>query len=334
MQYPNRFENRSYFWPLILIAVGGIWLLANIGVLQSANVQVLLRLWPLALIVIGVEVLLRRSQPQLATWIGIGGVVLIVALMLVGPSIGLIRTVEVQTGSYSEPLADAQSARVTLNLSVADTTVKPLNDSNELFQADVRYLGELDFSVSGGSERVISLRQNDQVTTWNWDIFTAEPDLRWDVALSPAVPIDLDINGGVGNTRLELNELQLSNVRVQGGVGDVFMELPAMAEAYNVSVNGGTGSSEIIISEGAALHITVSGGVGDVTIDVPDDAAVRVDASTGVGDINLPREFSRISGNDDQFVGESGVWQTEGFASAERQITVEFDGGVGQLTIR
>ncbi|MBL8163218.1 MAG: hypothetical protein JNJ61_14620 [Anaerolineae bacterium] len=334
MQYPNRFQNRSYFWPLILIGVGVIWLLTNIGILQSANMQVLLRLWPLVLIVIGVEILLRRSQPQLATWIGIGAVVLIVALMLVGPAIGLIRTVEVKTGNYEETLGDAQSARVTLNLSVADTTVTPLNDSNELFQADVRYLGELNFNVSGGSERVISLTQSDQTTSWNWDIFTAEPNLRWDVALSPAVPIDLDINGGVGNTRLELNELQLSNVRVQGGVGDVYMELPAMSETYNVSVNGGTGSSEIIISEGAALHITVSGGVGDVRIDVPDNAAVRVDASTGVGDINLPREFTRISGGDDQFVGESGVWQTEGFASAERQISIEFDGGVGQLTIR
>ena len=47
----------SIFWAIILIAVGAIWLLGNVGVLSFANLSVLLRLWPLALIVFVASVL-------------------------------------------------------------------------------------------------------------------------------------------------------------------------------------------------------------------------------------------------------------------------------------
>jgi hypothetical protein len=47
---------------VILIAVGIIWLLGNLGVLSAANILVLLRLWPLLLIVIGLDLLFGRQS--------------------------------------------------------------------------------------------------------------------------------------------------------------------------------------------------------------------------------------------------------------------------------
>jgi predicted membrane protein len=85
----------------------------------------------------------------------------------------------------------------------------------------------------------------------------------------------------------------------------------------------------ITITEGAALELHVSGGVGDTVIDVPSGAALSLDASTGLGAVNVPSDYQRVSGDDDD-----GVWESSNFDESQRQIVIHYDGGVGGLTIR
>lgn len=325
---------RSLFWPLLLIGVGLVWLLGNLGVISAANLSVLARLWPLFLIAIGLDLLIGRRSALLGALIGLGTVVLVVALMLAGPSLGWSSNLDVRSDSYSAPLDDASSARVDLNLSVGTSTVRPLADSTNLIEADLRYVGEIDFRVEGGAERVVSLGQRGEVNVgfnpfgfflpWN-----GNNDLRWDVGLSPAVPMALSIHNGVGEANLDLSSLQLTSLSLNGGVGEIHATLPATRTPYRATVNNGVGEVSLTIMRGAALDLTVSGGVGGLTIDVPDGAAVRLTSQGGLGDLNLPGDLVRISGQDHE-----GVWETDGFSQAELPITIEYNGGVGGLTVR
>ncbi|MEZ4669491.1 MAG: DUF5668 domain-containing protein [Anaerolineae bacterium] len=327
--------NRSLFWPLMLIGVGAIWLLSNIGILQPASIGMLFRLWPVILIIIGLDLLLGRNNPTLGTLIGLGGVALIIALMLLGPSLGLVRSAEVKIGDYSEPLGDAKSAQVTIGVGVATTTVQALDGSKELFKADIRYLGDVEFTTTGETDKVISLSQTGSVSTtpdfFGW--FDSNQDLRWNIGLSKDIPLALEINSGVSETTLDLSELKLTSLDVDGGVGKLTMSLPSMEESYNAVLKGGVGEFNVTIAKSAAVNLEVKGGVGGVVIDVPDDAAVRVDAQTGVGGINVPANYTKVSGSD-QTVGENGVWETDNFNGSSRQISIRFEGGVGGLTIR
>ncbi len=329
----------SLFWPIVLISVGVIWLLGNLGVISGANISVLLRLWPLILIIVGVELLIGRNSPALSGLIGIGAVVLIIALMLVGPSLGWASNVEVKTASFSEPLEDTSSARISLNLGVADTTITPLTDSNELITADVSYIGEVEWVAEGETEKFVSLSQKDEgdgdtfnVFGFGW-FFTDDKPV-WNIGLSPDVPLDLDINGGVGEANLDLSELQVTDLNVSSGVGKITVSLPSAGESYSAQISGGVGETHLTIPTGPDVTLTVSGGVGESTIIVPDGAGVRVEADSGVGGVNLPDSFERTGGDEDSFVGESGSWQTDNFAEADQQITITYNGGVGSLNIQ
>src|SRR3990172_7744485 len=66
---------------------------------------------------------------------------------------------EVKMASFSEEIGAAASAIINLNLSVGETTVKPLAASNNLFEADVTYIGEMEFTATGDTEKKITLRQ-------------------------------------------------------------------------------------------------------------------------------------------------------------------------------
>ena len=65
---------------------------------------------------------------------------------------------------------------------------------------------------------------------------------------------------------------------------------------------------------------------------MPGNAAVRVEASTGIGSIHMPRHFVQIKGGS-EFIGTSGVWETPDYAGAANKINIKYDGGVGKLTV-
>jgi len=327
---------RSLFWPVILIGIGLVWLLVNLNIFTAANIAVLDRIWPIFLIIVGLDLLFGRQSSQLGALIGIGAVALIVVLMLVGPSLGLAPNVEIRSEHFEEALEDARSAHVTLNASVGSMTVATLEDSRNLIEADINYVGEITFDVSGEQEKTITLGQTGTVsfsqgpfsTLFGW--MGATSALRWDIGLSPDVPLDLTVNGSVGDSQIDLQGLQLTSLVYRGGVGSVHLTLAATEASYNVEINGSVGEFTLVIPDNAAIAARIEGGVGGFIIDVPDNAAVRLSSSGGLGGIAVPASFTRISGGDDN----TGTWETAAYSSAERRITIDYNGGVGGLTVR
>lgn len=334
---PQR-SQRTAFWPFILIGVGLIWLLSNAGILQAASIGVLFRLWPLILIIVGLDLLIGRQNPALGNLIGLIGVAVLLILMLIGPSIGLVRGVELKTAAYSEPRTGVETLRLDLEAGVSETTVSALRDSSELFTADLRYIGDIRYDVrdESGGRKVVTLANigPNSFSFYDFGWFTPnDQQPRWTIGLNPDVPLDLDVKGGVGSINLDLSGLQVRSVQLSGGVGEQAVTLPSMPEAYTAHLSGGTGGMTVTILEGAALTLTLQGGVGEFVVDVPDGAGVRVDAQTGVGGVNIPGGYTVVR-QTDQTVGMDGVWESPNYDSAERKIDISFDGGVGGFTLR
>ncbi len=326
---------RSLFWPIVLISAGVIWLLVNSGLISGQNLAVLFRLWPLILIVVGLDLLFGRRSPVIGALIGIGTVVLIVGLMLVGPSFGLSGpSLDVITDTYDAPVSDAESAQVNLNATIGELTIGALDDSANLMEAEVAHTGQMNFQDNEASQRTINLTEEDSADdAFGWNFFSgffndAENQRYWHVDFNPNVPLQLNINTGVGQSRLDLSALQLTSLSLNVGVGSVIVELPASAETLTAQIRAGVGETNVTIPEDAAVILGINGGVGSVSVDVPDHTAVRLEANTGLGNINVPGNFADLGeSNDNQ------IWETPGFEAADQRITITFEGGIGNLTI-
>lgn len=289
---------------LILIGIGVFLLLTNLGIIAGIG-----RLWPLILVVIGLWLLFGRGA-----------------------------TVTVRRDRFTEPVDGATSARVKLSLSVGEAVVTAGNDPSLLIDADVAYLGDIQFVAQGEGEKFVSLAQTggfsmDWLNPANWFGGNTYRDLRWNIALNPNVPLRLDIHGGIGKSRIDLSRLRLSGLEIFGGVGEADITLPTQSGKLDTRVEVGVGKIDLTIPSGGSVNAHVKGGVGETVITTPADAAVRVVAHAGIGDVNVPPRFQRISG-DDHGIGKSGTWETPGFASADQRIEIVYDGGVGQLRIR
>lgn len=247
---------------------------------------------------------------------------------------------DVTTSHFSESLEGVQSATIKLELSVGEAHVSPLTGSDNLIEADITHVGEIEFSKTGGAEPKIKLEQKSgkggQVVGSLREMVGGlgrRSDLKWDVRLSPDVPLNLDIEGGVGPSHLNLTELDVTALNVEGGVGGTNLMLPARDKGYEAKVEGGVGGLTVTLPEDGALKLKLEGGVGGVNLRVPEGAAVRLVASGGLGGINVAGAFNKIS-EKDEFMSKIGVWETDGYGIATHQIEVHYEGGVGGLNVR
>ena len=242
--------------------------------------------------------------------------------------------VEVKYAELAAPRDGATSARIEIDFSVGKASLSALAaDSDNFFEAKIRYIGEYEFEIDGGDERVISLRQKGRFPKGIAKLIGDNKDLEWDIALAPNIPYQLGIKGGIGETDIDLSNLLADAIKLETGVGKVGLTLPAQEKAFAASISGGVGKTDLSIPAGAKGKLKISGGVGEVIVSVAADAALRIKANAGLGSVNLPDGFVRVKG-ENNFVGVSGVWERANFAEAEKQIIVDFDGGVGSFSLQ
>ena len=331
----------------MLIAAGLVWLLASFGMVDAANISILFRFWPLVLIGVGLDYFLGRSlQAGISYTLLAVGVLLV--LMLLGPSLGLARGAKVTTEQFSEPLENTQSAQISLDLASAPTTVFALKDSAQLFDAEISHIGTIIFDVQGAQEKLISLKREARNVPFGFFGFT---QTKWDIGLSQDVPLDVRVDMGSGASTLNLGELELSDLSIEGGSGSLNLSLAASPRAYTAELDAASGSSHVTIADNAELDLRVDvgsgsftanlgnnlnlnlelrGGSGSSRIELPENAAVRLEVTDdGSGSLSVSG-LERLSGS-----GDEGIWESPEFQTAREKIVINVtDAGSGSIRIR
>ncbi|MAT42138.1 MAG: hypothetical protein CL609_07335 [Anaerolineaceae bacterium] len=323
---------RSFFWPILLIGIGILWLLSNMGFISGVTFGTIFRFWPLILIVIGLDLIVGRFSGILSAVIAILAVLILAALLVAAPSLGLHSSANANVETFSAPLAEAEFAEVTLDLSSYATTIKTVQNQNSLFDAEIGYYGEMRFTDSGTTNRRIRLEHYSSPDSW-FNINFDQLALRWDIGLNPDVPTDLFVDGGSGSINMDLSKMALTALTYDGGSGSMDMSLPTSADGYTASLDTGSGSVRVRISGSQNLTLELDGGSGSTNITLPANTAVRIEAlDDGSGSLRVPTGLDQIEFGDDR---DEGVWQSDGFEAAEYQIIIRIkDAGSGSITIR
>jgi hypothetical protein len=307
LQQPQRTYRRrgGFVWPLVLISLGAIFLLNNFNVLSWDVWDLIWRLWPVLLIAIGLDILFGRRSV-------LGSILAFVLIALViGGSIlyaviqtPLIAGQPVTTDRIVQELAGATSANVRLNFGVGSLQVGALKDSGNLIEGTVvTGVGETvlrDFHMDGSTAQ-FSLRSQG-VSTGPWPWRRRGFDRTWTLDLASSIPMSLRVDTGVGESVLDLSDLQVTDLDVNSGVGQTRLQLPAHGR----------------------MSGKVSGGIGQVVITVPDGMAARIHASAGLGGVSASSRFRH-----------DGRYYTAGnYDTADDRIDLEINGGIGEIVIR
>ena len=226
---------RSILGPLLLIAVGLLFLFNTLGVLPWSLWDTIWRLWPVVLILIGVDILFGRR------WSGGGSVERREVSLGLG---GAVRgEVELKPGVGRLRLAGGAAAGALLDGSVGEGSGLTVHQ---------------DLRGDGGAAR--GRLRADFRPGW-FGIPWAGGDPTWDLRLSDEVPLRLRADLGIGESTIDLTGVQLAGLEVEVGVGQSSLILPARGQ-FRGRIKGGVGQVRIRIAEGLAVSLRVKTGIG------------------------------------------------------------------------
>ncbi|NMB68621.1 MAG: DUF4097 domain-containing protein [Chloroflexi bacterium] len=331
MNAPESPRQRSLFWPVILIGIGVILLLANLNIITTASLAALAALWPLLLVALGLEILFGQRSTLASGLIALLMVGAVIFILVAGPKVGLnLPTAQVMEEQFSEPVGQAHRADVLIDISSDPVTIDALSGSGDLIQAAITHTGEMEFTASGSSDKSIVLRKQPSTASFHWGFNLTQPT-RWDIALSPQVPLDLTLQGGSGSTTADLSRLQLERLNVDVASGSFVLDLPDSEQAYEADVEGGSGSLRISLPADTDLTLSVTGNSGSINLQVPANTEYRIEVlDSGSGSLSLPRGMDQVEEGDD----DEGIWETPGYARASRRMLIRIvDIGSGSVTI-
>jgi len=298
-EWRERNRGRGIIGPLLLILLGVALLLDTLGI-WSPNWGDIWRLWPLLLILAGLQIVFGRSR-----WAGLVSLLLVAAIvagvLLLGPSEGGSRLLE---EVVSHPAAGVTSAVIRADLGIGTLDVDTLEDEPLAFELSARYDAEQirltrDVRVEEGVARV-RLGTTSERTLWN--PLGRRVESAWRLRLNPTLPTELDVSTGVSRALLDLERAMVTRLTVNAGVGDVQMTLPL----------------------GGSYEVTVDGGIGSLRITIPEDAEARVRVDRGLGALDMGARFRP----------EGAYYVTAGYDAADERVEIDVDGGVGSITIR
>lgn len=227
-------SKRVPFWGIVLILLGALLLLGNLGLFGAFDVWALF--WPLALIALGAWVLmgvLYRARPS-----------------------------ETEPGSI--PLDGASKAEIKMEHGAGRLNVSAGAGPDELATGD--FAGGLDYeSERDGDTLDVKMKMGaPPFGPWNWG---PGGSLDWNVRLNDRIPLELKVSTGASENTLDLSGLRVTDLKVSTGASKTHITLPAHAGHTDVKVSAGAASVSIRVPDGVAARIHASSGLGSVSVD-------------------------------------------------------------------
>lgn len=288
----------SLFLPLVLIGFGLYALGQRFGWFQLDIGQVVANFWPLLLISFGLDLIFGRRRP----WIGA-----LLALVVFGGIAGTVAVLGSDFGTapstpqiFSHPLADVRSARVVFDGSASDVRLKALPDEDaQLVQGTFtsnRASLQHEFSLDDG---VATLQLDSKQQGW---FFLGQNQREWDVALSPEVPLELELDFSAVTVDADLRDLQITKARVEVSAGEGTITLPDAGMA-TISIDASAASLILVIPAGVEAQIT---------------------ADISASSLDVDRRFTK-NGN---------VYTTAGWAKAKNRLDITLEASAAAVEVK
>jgi hypothetical protein len=348
----------SLFFPIILIALGIVFLLRNMGALPGDVWDVILSLWPIILIAMGLDSLItRQGIVAPAFFIAIGTVILLnnldivqwnvwevilnlwpVLIIAIGLDILVARRSAI--GAALALLLLAAILAGALWIMGVGAAVGSGMEGQQIVQ-----------TLEGAEQAVVVI--DPAVGYLNIAAFPPDQEqpgtlMTGTVNLNDSGTLERDYSvvGGTGTLTLSrgsfratfpsmrgsewgwdlyLNPQTPLNLNINMGAGSIEMDLSAL-QVTDLDVDLGVGRTEVTLPDlNEPINASINGAVGEMIVYIPSSLSVRVTSNTGLALIDVPDGYTQD--------GDVYVYNGDG-ADPENRLDLHVDQAIGRISIR
>ena len=209
------------FWAIVLLGVGSLLLLNNLGILD-VDFGILLAIF---LIILGIFTLLVRRQSY-----------------------------EGSEKNVSISRQGVKSARLDFEHAAGQLKLSSGSDPGEIISGIAR--GGIILQNNYTQDLLVARLSTTGSDFFHWALPWNWGESRtWDMRLTAEIPIDLHIKSGASEHLLNFVDLQLRKLHIETGASSTEVTLPAQAGMTHVKVQSGAASVNITVPDGVAARI-------------------------------------------------------------------------------
>lgn len=306
---------RSVVGLIILIGLGSLFLAQNLGYVDGGAWLNLWRLWPLLLVLAGVEMVVGRA----------GGWGTLISALVAVVALGIVAwttvagSVPYWTGSgwftgtvapaaierVIEETGSVRQATIDLHHNAGRVSIAALPvESTRLIEADLAHPENVTIyrRFDRADDRAeLRLRDPDKR---DFPFVPSSYDADWTLRLSPAVAYALKIESGASELALDLRHLKVTSLRVDAGASAVNVTMPQAAGYTTATIKAGAAGVEVVVPEGVAARVLNRGGI----------------SGFGIDETRFPRAGS--------------YYQSPGYETAANKVELAIETGVSGVSVR
>lgn len=344
----NRSRPGSYFGPILLIVLGVIFLIHNLGVLPGSGWETFLKLWPALLIIAGLDDLLRGEGvvwPALLiaagtflllnnfgprSWISWSQLLQLWPVLLIAlgfdlvlrsgtdrrtgwsTAAGVILTLLLVAGAVWWIGAEGRWGRLDLE-SFEATSLEDLDS------------GAAEVDLNAGQLVVSGLEAGDAFAAGT--ITSEAADRTFQVRAGRAFfkleSRDFMHFPGTSEWEVGFNRTVPLELAVDQGAGQLFLALDNL-ELTELTVQQGAGDVVVRLPVRDDLEVRIDQAVGRIRIVIPAGLGIRLEVERALSSLDLPEGFTR----------SGSAYLSPGYRQAENQVVVHLEQAVGRIEIR
>src|SRR5215207_5616077 len=205
--------------------------------------------------------------------------------------------------AISQPLGAATHADVEIAMGIGRLQIGALSQPGALVAGEIAYPDQnrvtRTFAIDGDTA-TFKLREQDSQAN---NLVKYKNDAAiWALQLTPATPMRLTLEAGVGENTIDLARLLVTDLTLHTGIGSTTLTLPRQGQ----------------------VQAQIESGVGETIIRVPAGVAVRLAISGGIGNTQFP----------DTYTQQGQVYVSPGYATAANRVDLTISRGIGDIIIQ
>jgi hypothetical protein len=178
----------------------------------------------------------------------------------------------------------------------------------------------IDYSVRGDLGKLVIKQRENKIKSFGRGL-----KCDWDLRFGDKVPLDIALEVGAGECRMDFEDVPVSGLDLTFGAGDVDVLIGGSRTLTDLRLEAGAGDIMLDLTGDWDIDMDarIKAGVGKITIHLPADAGVRVETSKGLGKVSMSGLWRKGDHYVNEAYGESGA-----------TLDIEVETGIGAIELR
>jgi hypothetical protein len=245
---------------LILISVGVLVILVNLGVLPPDFFSQLIKLWPLILIFMGLRLIYGGKR------LTAGGAIVVTAVFLLGILLAVLgayssqaKSLPIKKGHFAQRLSKGQALNLKLNFGGGKLIVKT-TASNRFFLSSTGFPLKV---RKKATKRLIDLNIGQVAPKSIGDFLNPQPNI-WRVYIPKGTLTVLNLSAGATGGEFNLAEAMISRFKINIGASDISVGFGNKVKRSTVLINGGASRIRLKLPKNVGIKVHWLGGLSNL----------------------------------------------------------------------